>query len=138
MDDVAELGVRPAITPECKPYWDAAEKGTLLVERCQDCGLHLFPPRGICRRCLSRSTTWVEVEPPAVLHAYTVNHQAWVPGIKPYLIGLAELPEHDGVRLVGLMHGFEDEPKIGDPLTFGFARSKAGIHRLYFSRWDRP
>jgi len=136
LEEVAELGARPAITPENRPYWEAAEQGVLLLERCERCGLHLFPPRGICRRCLARQTTWVIVEPPALLHAYTVNHQPWAPGIGPYLVGLAELPDHDGVRLVGLMDGFIDEPRIGDALRFGFVRSKVGVHRLYFRPWD--
>jgi len=137
LDDVAELGARPAITAENKPFWDAAEAGRLLLERCQSCGLHLFPPRGICRRCLSRETAWVAVEPPAVLHACTVNHHPWSPGMSPYLVGLAELPEHDGVRIVGLMQGFAVEPAIGELLTFSFHRSAVGIHRLYFSPWEQ-
>jgi uncharacterized OB-fold protein len=136
-DDVAELGARPAITAENKPFWDAAESGVLLIERCRACGLHLFPPHGICRRCLSRDIAWVVVDPPAVLHAYTVNHHSWAPGMSPYLIGLAELPDNDGVRLVGLMQGFVDEPHIGDLLAFGFNRSHVGVHRLYFSPLER-
>jgi len=137
LDDVADLGGRPAITPENRPFWDAAEVGMLLVERCVACGLHLFPPRGVCRRCLSRQTTWEVVDPPAVLHAYTVNYQPWAPGLSPYLIGLAELPDHDGVRLIGMMQGFAAEPENGERLAFGFHRSTAGIYRLYFSPWGR-
>lgn len=136
IEDVAGLGTRPVITEESKPFWDAAAEGILLLERCDNCGLHLFPPRGVCRRCLGRSTSWVEVEPPAILHAFTVNHQPWMPGIKPYIIGLAELPEHDNVRLVGVMQGIEEEPSIGDQLSFGFVRSHVGLHRLYFSVWS--
>jgi uncharacterized OB-fold protein len=138
LDDVADLGARPAITAENQPFWDAAEAGTLLLERCTVCNLHLFPPRGICRRCLSRETAWLTVDPPAVLHAYTVNYQPWIPGLTPYLIGLAELPEYDGVRLVGLMQGFVEEPEMGQQLGFGFHRSNAGIYRLYFSPWGQP
>lgn len=136
LEEVSELGARPAITEESRPFWEAAEAGILLLERCDSCGLHLFPPRGVCRRCLGRSTSWVKVDGPAVLHAYTVNHHPWAPGMKPFLIGLAELPDHDHVRLVGVMQGYDIEPRIGDLLSIGFVQSHVGLHRLYFSAWS--
>ena len=131
--DLAVLGVRPAITPETRPFWNAAAEGRLVVERCLDCGLHVFPPRGICRRCLRRSMIWVEVEPPAVLHAFTHNHQPWAPGLGVYTVALAELPAHDGIRLVGVYEG--REPQIGDRLDFAFTPFASGLTRLGFRPW---
>lgn len=34
------------------------------------------------------------------LHSFTVNHQQWVPGSDPYVIGLVTIDEQDDVRLM--------------------------------------
>lgn len=135
LEDLAVLGVRPAVTPETRPFWEAATQGRLVVERCDQCGLHIFPPRGICRRCLGRSLSWVEVSPPAVLHAFTHNHHPWAPGLGVYTLGLVELPEHDRIRLVGVLDQLEREPQIGDLVDFAFTPFDEGLTRIGFVPW---
>jgi uncharacterized OB-fold protein len=58
----------------------------------------------------------------AVLHTYTVNHQAWIPGIDlPYLVAIVELPEQEGLRLTTNLVGCEvDDVRIGMPLEVVF------------------
>jgi uncharacterized protein len=135
LDALAGLGVRPAISAESRPFWDAAAQGRLIVEQCKICALHIFPPRGVCRRCFGREMTWVDVHPPGVLHAYTENHQPWLPDLGPYTVGLVELPDHDRIRLVGFVHGFAGEPHIGELVDFKFARFGGDLSRLYFGPW---
>ena len=131
------LGVRPAIGPETAPFWKAAARGQLVVEMCMRCGLHLFPPRGVCRRCHSREVDWVALEPPGVIYSSTVNYNAWAPGVEAiYAIGLVEFPRFSGVRFVGYVDGFDGEPPIGALVDFGFHLTSAGLHRLHFTRWD--
>ena len=50
----------PAVTPEMKPFFDAAKRHELVVQRCTRCGLHRFPARDICSNCLSREGEWVK------------------------------------------------------------------------------
>lgn len=137
VDGFGALGVRPAIEPEMEPFWRAAAKGELVVEQCDACGLHIFPLRGLCRRCRSRSLSLVVVEPPAVLYSYTVNHHPWAPGMQPYPLGIVEVPGLDGIRFVGLLAGFEDELEIGLPVGFAFHESTAlgGLPRVHFTPW---
>lgn len=135
LDELAALGVRPAIFPESRPFWDAAAQGRLVVEKCKHCALHIFPPRGVCRRCLGREMIWVDVSPPGVLYAFTENHQPWLPDLGPYTVGLVELPNHDRIRLVGILHGFAGEPRIEDLVDFKFAPFGEGLSRLYFGPW---
>ena len=135
LDALAGLGVRPAISAESRPFWDAAAQGRLIVEQCKNCDLHIFPPRGVCRRCYGREMTWVDVRPPGVLHSHTENHQPWLPGLGPYTLGLVELPDHDRIRLVGFVQGFRARPRIGDLVDFKFARFDGGLSRLYFGPW---
>jgi uncharacterized protein len=135
LDVLAELGVRPAIFAESRPFWDAAAQGRLIVEQCTNCALHIFPPRGVCRRCFGREMAWVDVRPPGVLHAFTENHQPWLPDLGPYTVGLVELPGYDRIRLVGFLQGFAGKPRIDDPVDFKFARFGRDLARLYFGPW---
>ncbi|MGE0304574.1 MAG: Zn-ribbon domain-containing OB-fold protein [Acidimicrobiia bacterium] len=136
MTVMENLGVRPAISPETRPFWDAAARGDLVVEFCTACGLHIFPPRGVCRRCHSRELDWVTVEPPGVLYSYTVNHNAWFPGADAvYTLALVEFPEYSGARFVGFLKGFEGEPTIGTQLDVSFQPAFGDLHRVLFSRW---
>jgi len=131
------LGVRPAIGPETERFWKAAARGELVVEMCMRCGLHIFPPRGVCRRCHSREMDWVALEPPGVIYSATVNHNAWAPGVEAvYAIGLVEFPRFSGVRFVGYVDGFDGEPPIGALVDFGFHPTSGGLHRLHFTRWS--
>ena len=136
LDALAKLGVRPVVSAESRPFWDAAAQGRLIVEQCKNCNLHIFPPRGVCRRCYGREMIWVDVRPPGVLHAHTENHQPWLPDLGIYTIGLVELPDHDRIRLVGFLHGFTRGPRIGDRVDFKFARFNGGLSRLYFTPWS--
>ena len=131
------LGVRPAITPETEPFWKAAARGELVVEMCMRCGRHVFPPRGVCRRCHSRQMDWVALEPPGVIYSATINHNAWAPEVEAvYAIALVEFPRFSGVRFVGYVDGFDGEPPIGAPVDFGFHLTSGGLHRLHFTRWS--
>lgn len=134
---IQRQGVRPAITPESEPFWTAAKRGELIVERCQECALHLFPPHGICRRCLRRELEWVPVEAPGVLVSWTVNHNAWSSDVEAvYGVGLVEFPSYSNVRFVGFLDGFDDPPTIGTLVDYAFEKSAQGIPRLCFTRWE--
>lgn len=139
IDSFGLLGVPPAVTPEMEPYWQAAETGVLVVERCDNCGLHGFPLRQICRRCNHRSMSVAVVQPPGVLYSYTVNRHPWTPDMGPYPLGIVEFPGLDGNRFVGLLAGFAEEPRIGDHVDFGFRASEAinGLSRLFFMPWNQ-
>jgi uncharacterized OB-fold protein len=130
------LGVKPAIGPESEPFWKAAAAGELVVEMCMRCGLHVFPPRGVCRRCHSREMDWVTLEPPGVIYSSTVNHNAWAPDVDAvYAIALVEFPRFSGVRFVGFVDGFDGEPPIDALVDYGFHVTSNGLHRLHFTPW---
>jgi uncharacterized OB-fold protein len=136
---IERQGVRPVITDESAPFWTAARNGELVVENCPECGLHIFPPRGICRRCLNRHLRWVRVEPPGVLVSYTINHNAWSEEVEAvYGVGLVEFPTFSAVRFVGFLDRFDDPPPMDALADFTFVESAKGIHRLCFTPWSKP
>jgi uncharacterized OB-fold protein len=125
----ATTGIPPAVTEETAPFWEAAQEGRLLVERCTGCGAESFPPRGLCRACRARSTAPVEVTGPGVVYSFTVNHQRWLPGLEvPYAVVLVEFPDHPGVRVVGRLRGCAPEDvAIGMAVAVGFEPGPGGF-----------
>jgi uncharacterized OB-fold protein len=96
----------PQITPEMRPFWDAARRHQLVVQRCGGCGIHRFPARDICSRCLSREAEWVPVSGRGSVFSWAVMHQLYHPGFAadvPYAVVVVELEE--GARLVSNLVG---------------------------------
>lgn len=115
-------GVLPAMTAETQPFWDAAGRGELLIERCAECGHNVFPARGICARCRSRDMLEVVVDTPGRVYSFTVNHNPWFPGMEvPYVLVLVEFPDFPGIRVVGRLRTTDiGAVEIGAAVRVGF------------------
>ena len=112
----------PELTPEMAPFWVAARRHELVVQRCRGCGAHRFPARDICSRCLSREAAWAPVSGRGTLFTFAVMHQVYHPGFAgevPYAVVVVELEE--GARLVSNVVGCPpDALEIGMPLEVVF------------------
>jgi len=96
----------PEITPAMRPFWDAARRHELVVQRCKRCGTHRFPARDICSRCLSREAEWARVSGRGAVFSWAVMHQVYHPGFAsevPYAVVVIALDE--GARLVSNLVG---------------------------------
>ncbi len=101
----------PVVTPETKPFWDAAQEEELHVQRCNTCHLYYFYPRPFCPHCFSDDVSWVQVSGRATLHSYVINHRP-VPGWEddgPYAIAIVELEE--GPRMATNIVGIPNTPE---------------------------
>lgn len=90
----------PTITPELVPFFDAARRGELAVQRCGACGTHRFPPRPLCSTCLSTDAEWVTVAGTGEVFSFNVMHQVYHPAFAsevPYAVVVVKLDE--GVKL---------------------------------------
>jgi uncharacterized OB-fold protein len=112
----------PAVTPELAPYFEAARRGELAVQRCRDCGTHRFPPRELCSHCLGRDSDWVAVSGRGEVFSFNVMHQVYHPGFAaevPYAVVLVQLEE--GPRIVSNLAGVPPgEIRIGMPVRVTF------------------
>ena len=96
----------PQMTPEMRPFWDAARRHQLVVQRCLGCGAHRFPARDLCSRCLSREAEWVPVSGRGTIFSWAVMHQVYHPGFAaevPYAVVVVALEE--GARLISNLVG---------------------------------
>jgi uncharacterized OB-fold protein len=96
----------PAITPDMRPFFEAAKRHELVVQRCSQCGAHRFPAREICSNCLSRDVGWVQVSGNGEVFSYNVMHQVYHPGFAaevPYAVVVVKLDE--GPKMISNLVG---------------------------------
>lgn len=98
----------PAATDLDRPYWDGLRAERLLLQRCRRCARFQWGPEWICHRCLNFDLEFAEVAPRGVIYSHERVWHPVHPALKeqgPYVIVLVELPQADGVRVVGNLLG---------------------------------
>jgi uncharacterized OB-fold protein len=120
--------IAPPVSPETKPFWDAAAEGKLLVKKCTACGELHFYPRAICPFCFSDRTEWQPVSGAGTIYTYSVMRRAPIPYAIAY-VTLAEGPtmmtnivdcDLDGIR-IGQQVRLVFKPSDGGPPVPMFA-----------------
>src|SRR3989454_480679 len=115
-------GPVPVPTPETRPFWEAARRHELWLQRCRACGAYVFYPRAACPRCLGAELEWRRVSGRGRLHTFTVGHRGarTFPLPAPHVIAIAELAdaglakdEVDAVFSAGLWMGSETAEYLG-------------------------
>lgn len=85
----------PVPTPETAPFWDAARREVLELQRCEPCDAFYFYPRPVCPRCSSTDVRWESISGRARLHSYLIAHTP-APGFEsdvPYAVAVVRLDE---------------------------------------------
>jgi uncharacterized OB-fold protein len=85
--------------PVTAPFWQAAERRVLVVQRCHACGSTQHYPRGFCINCYGLDLGWIEASGKAVVHAVVTVRIPVTPELEPpYQLALVDLQE--GVRML--------------------------------------
>lgn len=103
-------------------YWNAARAHKLAFQRCQHCQHFSHPPTVVCPNCHSAEPSF-EFEPVTgrgTLKTWTIMRDAFLPGFAedlPYVVGVVEFPEQEGLRIVAKVLDGPDAPlKLGAPV----------------------
>ena len=114
----------PAITAEMRPFFEAAARNELRIQRCTACGTHRFPARAICSECLSLESEWVPVSGRGEIFSFNVMHQVYHPGFAgevPYAVVVVKLAE--GTKMISNLVGVSPQDiRIGMPVRVVFER----------------
>jgi uncharacterized OB-fold protein len=103
-DGVRQTPPKPLPRPELKsltaPYWEAAKRHELIMQRCTACAGWIFYPREQCPVCFSQKLEWAPVSGRGRVYTFTIVHQPAHPGFQgetPYTYAIVQLDE--GVRV---------------------------------------
>lgn len=97
---------RPLPQPDdaTAPYWEAARRHKLVVQRCVRCERLRFPPQPMCDHCGSFEVAWVPMSGRGTIASFTIVHPPVLPAFQekaPFAIVLVELAESPELRIVG-------------------------------------
>ncbi len=86
------------------PFWDAARRHELVVQRCRSCGAHQFFARLFCLACRGEELEWVRASGLGTVYSMTTVHRQVSPDFAvPYVNALVTLDE--GPRLLTTLVG---------------------------------
>ena len=111
----------PAVTPETKPFWDAAADGRLVIKQCTACGQSHHYPRTICPFCGSDATEWRPASGRGKVYTYSVMRR--VP--EPYVIAYVTL-EEGPMMMTNIVDCDLDSVRIGQAVRVVFKPTEGG------------
>jgi uncharacterized OB-fold protein len=115
------MRILPAANELTAPYWEAARRHRLVVQRCS-CGRLSHPPVASCPACHGGALRWEEMSGEGLVHAFTwVNHSVHPvsTGHTPYILVLVELSEGPRI-LTNLRHCTPEAVHVGLPVRVLF------------------
>jgi uncharacterized OB-fold protein len=127
------------------PFWQATERGELLVQACADCGRRRMPPRPMCPVCRSLASRWEPLSGRGTIWSFVVAHPPLLPAyqaVAPYNVIVVALDDDPYLRLVGNLVARSDGPineidaatiRIGDPVRVVFQQ----VEDVWLPRWMR-
>lgn len=86
----------PQPSPISLPYWSAAKRHQLALQRCSSCEQFIFYPRAICPHCGSEDLVWRDASGRGSVYTFTVARRPTMRPFEPdvpYVIAIVELEE---------------------------------------------
>jgi uncharacterized OB-fold protein len=138
---VSDVTDRPApeADQDSAPYWAAAARNELTIQRCRSCARYQFYPRLLCTACGFPDPEWVRASGSGTVHSYTVNHRpagTWATARVPYVVALIDLAE--GPRLMANVDAEPSEMWVGMPVTVWFEEVAPGVSLPQFRPASDP
>jgi uncharacterized OB-fold protein len=132
-EQLRKMGVRPVPEPDAlsAPYWNAARRHELHLQRCRSCASFMHPPEENCRHCGSADFEWVPVSGRGTVYSFVVDHRLMVPGFsEPYVVAQVNPVETDDdvVRITANIRGCDvHDVYIGMPVEVFFEDLTADV-----------
>lgn len=119
----------PIVTLDAKFFWDAADKGEFVGEKCGDCGKLRFPPRPMCPHCHSVKHEVVQLSGRGTVYSWILPRHPMPFGFKESpIVATVELEE--GYRLVSNLYGVDfKDVQAGLPVEV-FFEPTMGNHKV--------
>jgi uncharacterized protein len=127
MSDWSQV-TRPIPVPNewTKPFWDAARRGVLELQRCQSCGHFQHPPYATCTQCVATDLKFEPVRGAGTIYAYTIMYHTGdkrFASAVPYASIIVELDDAPGALMAGnLLEADYTEAKVGRRVEIVFEK----------------
>jgi uncharacterized OB-fold protein len=112
-------------------FWEGIDRGELSLPRCSLCGKWQWYPTAVgC--CRGGELVWAALPGTGTIFTCTRVHFNFLPevtGATPFNVGLIELDNAEGVRLVGILA--IEEPSIGGCVRVDFVERTSGKFPIF-------
>jgi uncharacterized OB-fold protein len=123
----------PKPTELSRPFWEAANDGRLVIQRCDACGAYRWTPQILCTRCQAEPFTWERVSGVGTIYSFTIVHRAPTTGFQvPFVLAVVELVEGP-MMLTQIVDCDPGEVEIGSPVEIAFTRANDDINLYTFA-----
>jgi uncharacterized OB-fold protein len=103
------------------PFFAAAARGRLLLQRCEACRAWHFPLRRRCSACGSTALGFAEASGRGVVHSHARTHRAPHPALRARLpIDLVVVDLEEGVRVMSRLGAGAPRVRAGTPVRVAF------------------
>jgi len=129
------MSARPLPRPTAlsQPHWEGARAGVLRVQRCRDCGAHVFIPQPLCTACQSDALVWSDSRGHGSVYSFTIVHRAPHPSfVAPYAVAIVALDE--GFEMLANLECEYAAISVGMRVRVAFRALSAEISLPYFVR----
>lgn len=95
-DNIALTKPVPLPDADSRIYWEGANEGKFMFQRCRSCKKAQFYSRSLCSHCQSHDLQWQEAQGLGKVASFSVVHRAPIPafaGDVPYVLALIDMAE---------------------------------------------
>ncbi len=134
------LKPQPRVTALTRPFWDGANDGRLLIQRCQACTRAVVSPRVCCPHCQASHLDWVEASGRGQVISHTTVRRTHHDGFNaeaPYVFAAIALAEGPCIY-AQLPNAPLEANLIGRPVIVGFAAHGPGRQLPVFHLETQP
>jgi uncharacterized OB-fold protein len=110
----------PKPSPTSRPFWDAAKRHELMLQRCAACSKFVYYPRDRCPHCFADKLQWQRVSGKGTIYSYTVVRRASARSFAdgPYVLAIVELAE--GPRMTTNISAPPEQVRVDMPVMVHF------------------
>lgn len=123
----------PSDLPQFAPFWEALDRGQLVLPRCSVCGQWQWYPEIDGTDCTGGELRWEVVPATGTIYSFTRVHRSFLPGGRdrvPFVVGLIDLDDVVGPRLVVNLEDRSDLA-IGSRVTARFQSLGTRVHPVF-------
>jgi uncharacterized OB-fold protein len=114
-------------------FWDACDRGELIVQQCEQCGERFFVPEAICPVCRANNWKWQPSDGVGSIYSYTVVDRSFRADLPPPYV-VAAIALDDGWWMMSNIVGCTpDEVRIGMRVRVTFTPGPDGRQLPRFS-----
>lgn len=107
----------------CAPYWSAARRHELVIQRCRDCQRWIWYPQNLCYQCNSTDLGWEQIDGKGTVYSFIIVRH----GLHPYFatrlplaVALVSLDAAPYVRLTANILCEPEDVSVGMPVEVMF------------------